>query len=122
LKVLEGVDTRLQAIFLEAIEESPIDFGIPNTGGFRTAEMQNDLYLGGKSKCDGYDRPSYHQTGNAVDVYAYVDGKASWKKEHLTLISETVKRVANRMDIDISWGGDWTSFVDMPHYQIRNIK
>ena len=47
LSVLWGVDERLQYIFVEAIKECPIDFGIPNTGGIRTAEFQNDLFLGG---------------------------------------------------------------------------
>ena len=121
LRVLAQVDENLQAIFLEAIQECPIDFGIPNSGGKRTAEFQNDLFLGGKSKCDGYENLSYHQTGNAIDVYAYVDGKASWDIKHLTIIADTIKRVALRMGIDIEWGGDWTKFVDMPHYQLAKI-
>ncbi len=118
LSVLSTVDDRLQAIFMEAIEECPIDFGIPSTGGLRTAKMQHELYLDGKSKADGYRLESYHQSGCAIDVYAYVDGKASWEKEHLTIISETVKRVAKRMGVLIVWGGDWKTFVDMPHYQV----
>ena len=118
LRVLSTVDERLQAVFLEAIEESPIDFGIPNTGGLRTAEMQNDLYLANKSQLDGYIKPSYHQTGLAVDVYGYVDGKASWDTGHLTEIADTIKSVALRHGLKIVWGGDWTNFVDMPHFQI----
>ncbi len=122
LSVLKQVDERLQAIFLEAIQESPIDFGIPNSGGKRTADFQNMLFLGGKStKCDGYEIESYHQTGCAIDVYAYVDGKASWDEEHLEIISTTVKMVAKRMNIEIVWGGDWTNLVDMPHYQVSRI-
>lgn len=120
LSVLSKVDERLQSVFLEAIEECPIDFGIPNSGGLRTAKEQNDLHYAGSSpNCDGYIKKSYHQTGNALDVYAYVNGKASWRVSDLTVISETVKKVAKRLGVDITWGGDWLSFVDMPHYQVK---
>lgn len=119
LGVLSKVDYRLQAVILEALSESSIDFGIPSTGGLRSAAMQQELFLAGKSKVDGHDKKSYHQSGKAIDVYAYVDGKASWDEEHLALIADTVKRVARRMNIDITWGGDWTTFIDMPHFQIN---
>lgn len=118
--VLRTVDPILQKIFNEAIEVTPIDFGIPRTGGLRTAGQQNDLYLAKKSKCDGYVRPSYHQTGKAVDVYAYVDGKASWKIEHLEAIAEVIFSIAKKHDVFIQWGGHWKSFKDYPHFQIRD--
>ena len=68
--------------------------GIPGTGGKRTAEEQNGLYKLGKSKADGYKRKSYHQSGNAFDIYGYVNGKATWDKEILTAIAEHIKAVA----------------------------
>ena len=74
---LEGINPILIAIVKEAIKESPFDFGIPNYGGLRTAEDQKDLFDRKLSKCDGYKNKSYHQTGKAFDIYAYVDGKAS---------------------------------------------
>ena len=115
---LSTVNPTLQVLFEAALAKSPIDFGIPKTGGLRTAEEQHDLFLGGKSNADGHTVQSYHQTGNAVDVYAYVNGRASWDVNHLTVISEVVKETAKELDIKITWGGDWTTFVDMPHYQI----
>lgn len=116
---LNGVDAILIAILTEAIKESPYDFGIPKSGGMRTPEEQNELYKKGRSRADGYKHKSYHQTGKAFDIYAYVDGNASWEKEHLTAIAQHILKVADeQFNVDLSWGGHWHSFVDLPHFQI----
>jgi len=116
---LNGINPILIELIEEAIKTSPFDFGIPQYGGLRTAEDQHNLYLDKKSQCDGYSKLSYHQSGNAFDIYAYVDCKASWDKDHLTAIAEHIKCVAkDQFNMDIIWGGDWTRFVDMPHFQI----
>jgi len=119
LKRLDCVNPLLIAIVVEAIKTSPIDFGIPQYGGIRTAVEQNELYRKRKSQLDGFHKKSYHQTGNAFDIYAYVNGKASWNKIHLTTIARHIQDVAkNRYNTKLQWGGDWTRFVDMPHFQI----
>ncbi len=118
LKRLSTVDERLQKIAHRALELSPIDFGIPNYGGLRTAEEQKALFDQKLSELDGYDNESYHQTGLALDVYAYVDGKASWDEKHLANIAWFMQKAANELGHDLEWGGTWTSFVDMPHFQL----
>lgn len=116
---LNGVNAILIAILTEAIKESPYDFGIPRSGGLRTAEEQYKLYLKGRSKLDGFKKKSYHQSGKAFDIFAYVDGAASWEKEHLTAIARHIQKVAKEdFNISLEWGGDWKTFVDMPHFQI----
>ena len=105
-------------IFLEAIKDSPIDFGIPPHGGKRTAEEQNELFNKGASRCDGYNKKSRHQSGLACDIYAYVNGKASWDEKHLTLIAGHILGTANRLGYELEWGGNWTSFIDMPHFEL----
>ena len=79
LKNIEGVHPRIKLIVLKAIQLTECDFGIIQNGGLRTAEMQNDLFLSGKSKCDGYIKRSFHQSGCAVDLVPYIDGKYTWK-------------------------------------------
>ena len=117
---LDGINSTLKAIVKQAIKTSPIDFGIPADGGLRTAERQNELFKKGVSKCDGYKKKSYHQTGKAFDIYAYVDGKASWNAIHLKIIARHIQEVAKTMfNVDLEWGGDWKSFRDMPHFQIK---
>jgi len=113
-----GVDPRLIEISDRAIQLSIIDFGIPSSGGLRTTEDQAKLFTKGVSKADGRKNKSYHQTGRAVDVYAYVDGKASWEKEHLALIAAAMLQASAELGYKLSWGGLWTSFSDMPHFQL----
>jgi peptidoglycan L-alanyl-D-glutamate endopeptidase CwlK len=116
---LNGVDAILIAIVTEAVKESPYDFGIPRDGGLRTAERQKELYDKRVSRADGTVNKSYHQTGKAFDIYAYVDGKASWDKSQLKAIAEHIMEVAkNEFNINLTWGGNWKSFQDMPHFQI----
>lgn len=117
LSRLEGVDPRLREILKYAIYISPIDFGIPPDGGLRTAERQRELYLEKASKCDGYSLKSYHQTGKAVDVYAFVDGSASWDEDHLTAVAAAVLQASMKLGHRIEWGGLW-DFKDMPHFQL----
>jgi peptidoglycan L-alanyl-D-glutamate endopeptidase CwlK len=115
---MDGIDPRLVEICYRALEISPIDFGIPQYGGKRTAEEQKELQLDGKSKCDGFYKKSYHQTGKALDFYAYVDGKASWDEFHLTQVAAAFLQAASEQKVKLQWGGHWTSFKDMPHVQL----
>ncbi len=117
---LQGVDPRLISIINEALKISVIDFGIPSDGGLRTAERQKELFDKKVSKCDGYINKSYHQTGKAFDVYAYVDGKASWDRYHLTQVAAAMLQAAGMLGYSLKWGGLWKSFKDMPHFEIRD--
>jgi len=120
LKNRAGVDSRLIEISDLAISLSNIDFGVPSTGGLRTEADQAELYTSGKSKCDGRTNKSYHQTGLALDVYAYVDGKASWDKLHLALIATVMLQAAAQLGYKLKWGGNWKSWQDMPHFELEN--
>lgn len=113
-----GVNSSLIVLAYKAIKISVIDFGIPEYGGIRTLEEQYQLWDEGKSKCDGTDKKSFHQTGNALDFYAYVDGKASWEEEHLALVAAAFLQSASAAGLRLEWGGFWTGFRDMPHVQI----
>lgn len=117
IKNMTGVDMRLCQIARLAIEITTVDFGIPSTGGVRSDKQQNELYLDGKSKCDGYNKKSKHQEGKALDVFAYVDGKASWDEMDLTMVAVAFFQAANMLGYKIEWGGLW-EFKDMPHFQI----
>tara|TARA_R110002126_G_scaffold15506_5_gene63492 strand:- start:1708 stop:2103 length:396 start_codon:yes stop_codon:yes gene_type:complete len=118
LKRLEGVDERVLNIVKEAIKITKIDFGIPEYGGWRSPEQQHKLYLDEKSNCDGLYKKSKHQSGKAVDVYAYVDGKASWDIEYMSQIACAFLQAAIKLGYDIQWGGLWINFIDTPHFEI----
>lgn len=114
----EGVDQRLIDISDLALQISVVDFGHPKDSGIRTPERQNELYEAGKSKCDGYKLKSYHQTGKALDFYAFVDGRASWNTEHLAMVGAAFLQAANQLGYKLEWGGLWKSFKDYPHVQL----
>lgn len=115
---LDGVNHRLVAVINLALTISLIDFGIPADGGLRTAERQNELFEAGASKLDGCNKKSRHQSGNAFDVFAYVDGKASWDEYHLTHIATAILSAASQLGVPLKWGGHWRNFKDMPHFEL----
>lgn len=122
LSRLKNVEPILIAIIVEAIKESPFDFGIPRHGGFRTASEQYLLYkqVPKVTNIDGINRKSYHQTGRAFDIFAYVDGKATWDPKYYEPIARHLQKIAlEKYNVILEWGGDFKSFVDMPHFQIK---
>jgi hypothetical protein len=66
--------------------------------------------------------------GRAVDVAPYVGG-ISWDWQHYYPLAEHVKTVWQRLQQDgkttgqykLTWGGDWSSFRDGPHWQLDAI-
>jgi len=125
---LETTSPLIQKIIIAALESSMIDFGIPKYGGKRTAEEQKALYDDGKSKCDGKDKRSYHQSGNAVDIVAYVNGHYTYDARYYYMLGHHILSTAKRMGItNMRWGGDWDrdfdlddqTFNDLCHFELN---
>lgn len=134
LNRLTGIESVLIAIIVDALasEDCPHDFGIPQHGGKRTAGEQNLLYTSGASQKDGFIKESYHQSGKAFDIYAYIDGKASWDPNVLEALARHIMNIAReKYHVTIRWGGDWDSdgirvdkdndesFFDGAHFELR---
>lgn len=131
---LKGVHPDLIRLIEYSLEhnECPYDFGVPMYGGLRSTEDQQNLYAKGRTTSgaivtytDGINRKSNHQAksdgyGHAFDIYGLQNGKATWKIEVLTAIANHIKRCANDLGIDIEWGGDWSKFKDLPHFQLKS--
>ena len=111
---LETVDIRLQNLMNVAIKESPYDFSI--TEGFRTMKRQIELVAQDKSKT----LKSYHLKGKAVDIAVWIDGKVTWDFKYYKEVADCIKRVARKLGYIITWGGDWKTFKDGPHFQIED--
>ncbi len=84
------------------------------TEGLRTKERQVQLKREGKSKTLN----SKHITGHAIDVAIFVDDKLTWEHKHYKDIADLFKQAAKEAGVKITWGGDWVSFVDGPHFEI----
>lgn len=131
-KNLSGIKPELIQLVERVIKKSPWDFGIPQYGGFRTAQEQNNLFHRRPkvTQLDGFKRKSYHQTGNAFDIFIYFEGKARWDvpkkyedvwnciQEEFNLMKE--EGIFCKHEV-IEWGGDWVRFKDYPHFQLRVI-
>lgn len=99
---LQGVHPGLVAVMAYTLHRSPVDFGILE--GVRTMERQRQLASQGKTRTLN----SKHLTGHAVDLVAYVDGKASWDLEPYQTIADVVQFVASEvLGQRIRWGGAW---------------
>jgi peptidoglycan L-alanyl-D-glutamate endopeptidase CwlK len=83
------------------------------TEGFRSSERQDELYAQGRTKpgrvvTQAKGGQSPHNHGLAVD-FAFVKGaKQDWKK-----FGHCVRLVG------LEWGGDWNTFKDRPHVQMK---
>ncbi|WP_443863900.1 M15 family metallopeptidase [Fusobacterium ulcerans] len=111
---LKGVDERLVKLMEEVLSISPYDFGI--TEGLRTIEKQKEYVRTGKSQTMN----SYHLKGKAVDIVVYKDGEVTWDLKYYKKIANLVKRTAVEKGLKITWGGDWKTLVDGPHFQLEN--
>jgi hypothetical protein len=109
---LAGVHPDLVRVMRRALELSEVDFMI--TEGLRTRQRQEALLREGKSKT----MRSRHLTGHAVDVAAWIEGKASWDWPHYEVIARAIKQAGAELGVPVEWGGDWTSFKDGPHFQL----
>ena len=111
---LQGVDPRLVKVAEIALQRSPFDFGI--TCGLRTKEEQRNLVHEGKSRTMN----SKHLEGRAIDIVIYINGKANWDVDNYRKVSQVFKQVATEEGIQIEWGGDWKSFIDAVHFQLKD--
>jgi peptidoglycan L-alanyl-D-glutamate endopeptidase CwlK len=87
-------------------------------GGLRTYEEQDELFAQGRTKpgrivTNARGGFSNHNFGIALDVGVF-EG-ASYLGE-----SPKYKAVgALGMDLGLEWGGNWKTFLDEPHFQLR---
>ncbi|WP_231102321.1 M15 family metallopeptidase [Streptobacillus moniliformis] len=130
---MENIHPKLVRLMEKVIANSPYDFKI--TQGVRTAEYQNKLYQQGRTikgnivtNCDGYIKKSNHQPkadgyGYAIDICLYIPNEKDIKKLYdvskLTAIANVFKKFAIDRGLNISWGGDWKSFKDYPHFELK---
>lgn len=113
LERMAGVNEDLVRVVKRAITRSPLDFSI--TEGLRTAERQRELVAQKKSQT----MKSRHIVGEAVDICVLIDGKANWDFENYRKVADVFKACAKELGVTITWGGDWVSFKDGPHFQIE---
>jgi len=127
---IKGIDKRLIELVERSLKLSDHDFGIPNNGGLRTAQEQNNLFHKRPKVTwlDGFNKKSYHQSGNAFDIFLYDEHGACWdcidkyKDIAKTIFAEFKKMQEECIfseNEELRWGGNWKRFRDYPHFELR---
>ena len=139
-KRLDTCHPDIQLVVEEGLKASQVDFGV--ACGHRPVSEQQALYAQGRTEpgqivtyVDGVNKKSDHNynPSRAVDLYAWVNGKALWSERYLTYIAGVLTATAARLYAEgrIShrwkWGANWDrdgqivsdhGFVDYPHHAI----
>ena len=111
----------LQALMNKALSKQKSDFTV--ICGHRGEKEQNEAYRSGASKLP-FPRSKHNVSPSlAIDVVPY---PLDWKniasfKELAILIKETWAELTpeEKQGYTLSWGGDWNSFKDYPHWELR---
>lgn len=88
------------------------------TSALRTWAEQDELYAkgrttSGKIVTNAKGGQSLHNYGLAIDVVEIRNGSAIWNNSRWNEIAALGK------SLGFSWGGDWRSFKDKPHFEIK---
>lgn len=98
--------------------------------GARSLDRQRELFALGKSRTMNsrhLPKPAVGlqaSVSHAVDLAPLVDldgdgdRELSWNAEDFRPIAAAMKEAAAREGVPIVWGGDWRTFVDMPHFEL----
>ncbi|MDR2935656.1 MAG: M15 family metallopeptidase [Candidatus Adiutrix sp.] len=128
LSRLQGVHPDLVKVVRRAIEITETDMTVLE--GLRSIGTQRRYVARGVSRTmnskhliqpDGY--------GHAVDIYPFVNGRTvnDWIVPWLTKaesakcwadVASAMKAAAAELAVRITWGGDWTTFKDGPHWSL----
>jgi peptidoglycan L-alanyl-D-glutamate endopeptidase CwlK len=109
---LNGVHPDLVKVMKRAIACSTIDFTVLE--GKRTLERQKQLMASGATRTMN----SRHLTGHAVDIAPLINGEVRWDWPLYHQLATIVKKAAAELEVPITWGGDWRSFRDGPHWEL----
>ena len=108
----------LRLLMLEAIKDTPLDFTVLETVRTREQQIQNVKKGVSKTlKSRHIPDSNISRYSEAVDIAPY---PIDWKDlNRFRKLSEHIKKKAVQLGIPITWGGDWKSLVDMPHYELK---
>jgi peptidoglycan L-alanyl-D-glutamate endopeptidase CwlK len=104
---------KLQQLFHEAIQT--MDMTIVT--GYRGQVEQDQAFADGRSKLQFPHGKHNQMPSLAVDACPF---PYDWSTDQppIKLLAEHIKATAQRLGVDITWGGDWVGFPDTDHFQL----
>ena len=115
----EKVHPDIRRLMVEAIKDSPIDFTIIETVRTKQKQLENIKKKVSKT-LNSRHIPECNKSGlcEAVDAIPY---PVNWKDlSRFKKLAEHIKKKAQELNIPITWGGDFKSFFDGPHYELKH--
>jgi len=110
---LATCDPELQRLFNEVLQR--VDCTV--ICGHRAEEAQNKAVAEGKSQTKWPHSKHNSLPSRAVDAGPW---PLYWYDlKSFDQFAAVVKTVAAELNIEIEWGGDWVSFKDRPHFQLK---
>lgn len=117
-KRASGVDKRLVKLMSDTVKNNPLPKGyrIQINEGLRTKQRQRKLVASGASQTMN----SKHLTGNALDI-AIIKPDGSYSKNFADYrkVANFTKKLAQERGLNMTWGGDWKTLRDGPHFQLN---
>ncbi len=116
---LVGVHPSLVQVVRAAIVLTKTDFSVVE--GLRSYDVQRQYFRLGKSRT----MASKHLTGHAVDLMPFGDFdrdgdfEGSWERADFYPLNDAMQEAARACGVKVTWGSNWASFVDCPHWEIN---
>lgn len=118
---IEDLHPKVQVLckqFIAKCQEAGIKVIITST--YRDFEAQNALYAKGRTKpgkrvTNAKAGQSFHNYRVAFDFVPMVDGKCAWNDNLLFIKCGKIG-----VDLGLTWGGNFKSIKDMPHFEFTN--
>ncbi len=110
---IKTLDARVQSSAFQFVNKVQADLNmtIRVSSAFRSIAEQDALFAKG-NVTQARGGQSYHNYGLAIDVVEITNsGQANWN-------ADWAKIASIGKGLGFEWGGDWTSFVDKPHFQM----
>lgn len=110
----------LQRLFLEVIKEHDCTI----IEGYRTKEDQDIAFYSGRSQVKWPHGKHNCFPAKAVDVWPYPvprteDGLIDDNSPVWDTFAGYVLDTAQKLGINVIWGGNWDTLVDKPHFELR---
>lgn len=119
-KKLTKAEPRLASLIADCIERAPFAMSVTET--VRSKEQQAQNVRKGVSKTmNSYHIPRDGEDfSRAVDVAIFnPDGSYCADLEQYRKFADTVLAEADKRGLKVTWGGNWKTLCDGPHFQIE---
>lgn len=119
LNNLIGVHPYLVEVAHAALARVPYDFIV--TAGVRSMKEQRALVAKGASRTmNSYHLRQDDGYGHAIDIACLTpEGRVTWDNKYYEANAKIFLDIAKKLGYRLTWGGEWKTLYDTPHYQIE---